>query len=426
MLQQHSEDSVRTITNNFYQDFDYERLPGIEDHRDYRTPFQIDRDRIAFSGSFRRLQSKTQVFRSGEYDFYRTRLTHSIEVARIGHSICDFLKATSPFLSNDYFIDPDLVEALGLAHDLGHPPFGHIGERKLNDLVHTHGGFEGNAQTLRIITELIYNRDTGPHGMSPTRALLDGLCKYKVLQKECIAENRLLSQRFPGGQVLGANGAQDRSACAIHEDPSTGATTQLAGWKTLRMKSQSYPDNHFLYDNQEQYRQFIFNSKTLPTSFGDKPSSTTINSLKSIECQIMDWADDTAYSMHDIVDGIQAGFLSQEKIERWAQQQESFTPIQNEALERLFESIHSNKLEGRFAKQIGTFIRACRLKERKDPNCPLAQSTHRYRFTLEIDPNMAQECNLYQKSPTTSSSILPKCNKSNSKAVAYSNFSSQL
>ena len=178
------------MKNQFYNAFDLERFdhkPSPQD--DYRNAFQIERDRVIFSYPFRKLQSKTQVFQSGEYDFYRTRLTHSIEVAKICRSICEFLKTRSPLLSQDFFIDPDLTEAIGLAHDLGHPPFGHIGERRLNHITQTQGGFEGNAQTLRILTELIYQRPQKKQGIAPTRAFLDGVMKYKALHSECIQKD---------------------------------------------------------------------------------------------------------------------------------------------------------------------------------------------------------------------------------------------
>ena len=152
--------------NTFYNAFDTERLSGWESDGDFRTPFQMDRDRVLHTPAFRRLQSKTQVFWSGEYDFYRTRLTHSLEVAQIGRSICHWLKQSSELLSDDYFIDPELVEVVCLSHDLGHPPFGHAGERSLNYLMHEYGGFEGNAQTLRLLTERIFfcERDrNGPY-----------------------------------------------------------------------------------------------------------------------------------------------------------------------------------------------------------------------------------------------------------------------
>src|SRR6185295_855899 len=126
---------------------------------------------------------KTQVFLTGEYDFYRTRLTHSLEVSQIGRSICGALQHRSPHLTREFFIDPDLVEATCLAHDLGHPPFGHAGERSLHRLMEQDGGFEGNAQTLRLLTETIFSR--GTRGLNPSRALLDAVLKYKQLRRDC-------------------------------------------------------------------------------------------------------------------------------------------------------------------------------------------------------------------------------------------------
>ena len=174
------------MTNQFYQDFDRETASGYPRPDDYRTPFQVDRDRILHTSAFRRLQSKTQVFLSGEYDFYRTRLTHSLEVAQVGRSICQRLKQRSDQLSDDYYIDADLVEAACLSHDLGHPPFGHSGERTLHHWMRDFGGFEGNAQTLRMLTETIYAnpRDGKLTGMKPTRAFLDSILKYKAFHHE--------------------------------------------------------------------------------------------------------------------------------------------------------------------------------------------------------------------------------------------------
>ena len=169
------------MKNNFYSDFDIERIKK-SDRQDYRSPFQIDRDRIIHSSEFRRLQGKTQVFLPGEYDYYRTRLTHSIEVAQIGRSICNYLKSSQKdILSDNYFIDEDLVESACLTHDLGHPPFGHAGERTLHKLMKDYGGFEGNAQTLRLITEIFYKNENDRRGMNPTRAFIDSILKYKSL-----------------------------------------------------------------------------------------------------------------------------------------------------------------------------------------------------------------------------------------------------
>ena len=132
----------------------------------HRSAFARDRDRIIHSSAFRRLKHKTQVFVYHEGDHYRTRLTHSIEVAQIGRSLARALG-----------LDEDLTEALALAHDLGHTPFGHAGERALNDLMHDHGGFDHNAQSLRIVTRL-ERRYAEFDGLNLSWETLEGLVKH--------------------------------------------------------------------------------------------------------------------------------------------------------------------------------------------------------------------------------------------------------
>ena len=132
----------------------------------YRSPFQRDRDRIIHSASFRRLKHKTQVFVNTEGDHYRTRITHSMEVAQIARSVAKHLN-----------LNDDLAETLSLAHDLGHTPFGHAGEDSLNECMENYGGFDHNLQTLRIIM-FLENKYLKFKGLNLTIETLDGLLKH--------------------------------------------------------------------------------------------------------------------------------------------------------------------------------------------------------------------------------------------------------
>lgn len=142
----------------------YQPDPEPED----RTAFQRDRDRILHTTAFRRLEYKTQVFINYEGDYYRTRLTHTLEVAQIGRTVARALGANE-----------DLVEAICLAHDLGHPPFGHSGETALNGLMETHGGFDHNKQSLRIVTELESRYPQWP-GLNLTWETREGIVKHET------------------------------------------------------------------------------------------------------------------------------------------------------------------------------------------------------------------------------------------------------
>ena len=126
-----------------YHSRDIERFFAEPPKSQARTPFQRDRARVLHSSALRRLGAKTQVLGAGSNDFSRTRLTHSLEVAQVGRDI-----------AHELGCDPDIVDAACLSHDLGHPPFGHNGERVLNELARDIGGFEGNAQTLRLLARL--------------------------------------------------------------------------------------------------------------------------------------------------------------------------------------------------------------------------------------------------------------------------------
>jgi len=139
-----------------------------EDEPDYRTSFQRDRDRILHTTAFRRLEYKTQVFINYEGDYYRTRLTHTLEVAQIARTIARAIGANE-----------DLTESICLAHDLGHAPFGHSGEAALGKLMRDHGGFDHNKQSLRIVTEL-EQRYTEFPGLNLTWEVLEGIVKHET------------------------------------------------------------------------------------------------------------------------------------------------------------------------------------------------------------------------------------------------------
>ena len=328
------------MKNEFYTDFDMELIGrGQPRHDKGRTPFEQDRDRIIYSPAFRRLQSKTQVFLSGEFDFYRTRLTHSIEVSQIGRSIVNHLNRTSKPLSDDFHIDQDLVESVCLAHDIGHPSFGHAGEHVLNELMRECGGFEGNAQNLRILLDLFYRDKISWTGMNPTRAFLDGMLKYKTL----------------------------------HADSEK-------------------KKNHFLYDFQRDVLDFVSPGQPFAAQFG---SEKELNSFKSLECRIMDWADDIAYSVHDLDDGIRAGFITVKNLSNWLDGQDrALDSGQKRFVEDLRESILNDGFSKFLAQLIGDFIHATTLVERENF---LSVRTNRYRYDIAVEPEMKAKCAVMQR-----------------------------
>ena len=250
------------------------RSPSLaKRHQDHRSPFQRDRARILHSAAFRRLQSKTQVMGSGQSDFYRTRLTHSLEAAQIGSGILAQLRSKHPKECNQLFPEDDaLIEALCLAHDIGHPPFGHGGEVALHFMMKDHGGFEGNGQTFRIVSRL--EPYSEHYGMNLSRRTMLGFLKYpQTLDKLSCHQPTNIPQN-----------PRQLKACDWH--PPKGIyydDIDILNWVLAPLSDQDKILFSHLRENQNSHNKTIF---------------------KSLDCSIMELADDIAYGIHDLEDAI--------------------------------------------------------------------------------------------------------------------------
>lgn len=235
------------------------------------SQFQRDRARIIHSAAFRRLQSKTQVLGLGDSDFYRTRLTHSLEVAQIGSGICESLK--------EKYVDDgvykwipslSLIESIGLCHDIGHPPFGHGGEVALNYSMLDYGGFEGNGQTLRIASKLgEYSPD---HGMDLTRRTQLGLIKYPSSYSK-LSNYQLPKKEMPKISIDHSHPPK----CFLDDE------IDVFNWIFKGIDKREVKRFTTIKENEGEHSECIF---------------------KSFDTSIMELADDISYGVHDLEDAL--------------------------------------------------------------------------------------------------------------------------
>lgn len=266
-----------------------ERRSGLNHQRgqlDHRNPYERDLTRVIHCPAFRRLQRKTQILGTDEGDFHRTRLTHSLEVSSIGRSIIRNL--STKYHAEDIekvLPSDDLIAVICLLHDIGHPPFGHGGEVALNFMMRNHGGFEGNAQTLRLLTKI--EDCYGQHGLDLTRRALLGILKYPAprskvcaLMKPALAENH---------------------------------------FRSIRVNDWLPPKAY--YDSEEDIVEWILT----PFTAEDAIRFTSLNNLPqglehgktahhSLDCSIMDAADDIAYGVHDLEDAIHLRLIQRDAL----------------------------------------------------------------------------------------------------------------
>lgn len=245
-------------TDREYPDRTGDDSDGESDSTEYRNQFERDRDRILYSSAFRRLAGVTQVAAVREHRLLHNRLTHSLKVAQLGRRMAQRLIQMKDFECglDDACLHglPDIVETAGLAHDIGHPPFGHIAESVLNEEMEKFGGFEGNAQSLRVVAKLAVRNDS--YGLNLTRASLNAILKYPRFREEVP----------PKGKATGIP----------WHDRSRGTK-----WGA--------------YDRDQNVLRFARESE--------------VGEIRSPAAIIMDWADDVSYVTHDIYDYFTAGLM---------------------------------------------------------------------------------------------------------------------
>ncbi len=260
-----------------------------QDNSEGRTSYERDYARVVHSASFRRLQAKTQVLGVGDSDFYRTRLTHSMEVSQIGAAITKKLYRGAPQGTEIRSIlpPPMLMRTICLSHDLGHPPFGHGGEVALNRCMLGHGGFEGNGQTLRIMARLEPYHAT--YGMNLTRRSLLGVLKYPAPHNKVLVPEAYPKEAHSSVSVFEA-GPFKPPKCYFDDEIEVvnWIAEGLADWDT-------------------------FSTEFKPPDPIEKKHRKPVH--KSLDTSIMEIADDIAYGIHDLEDGISLKLIVSDDLE---------------------------------------------------------------------------------------------------------------
>lgn len=252
---------------------------------DAREGGDVDYARVIHSASFRKLQGKTQILNLGDSDFYRTRLTHSLEVAQIAGGIVRQLHKSFPdHAATAHLPDRSMIHAIGCTHDFGHPPFGHGGEIALNYCMRDHGGFEGNGQTLRILARL--ENFSAHAGANLSRRTMLGVLKYPVAFSRA------------------------RNAAII--------PALLAGPSTIRiLDTRACKPPKCYLDSEADIVDWILDplsaaDRDLFQTVGEQPGKHAKAQHKSLDCSIMDVADDIAYGVHDLEDAIALNLVTKD------------------------------------------------------------------------------------------------------------------
>jgi len=321
-----------------------ERRSGKTNQRgsnDHRSPYERDKTRVIHCPAFRRLQRKTQILGTDEGDFHRTRLTHSLEVASIGSSIVRNLNTNKKddLLSSLLPCD-DLISTICLLHDIGHPPFGHGGEVALNYKMRDFGGFEGNAQTLRLLTKV--EESYGSYGLDLTRRALLGILKYPVKWSSVVATNMPeVKETFS-------------RAIRINDwiPPKAYYNCDIAEIDWL------------LEPFSETERQLFQSLSLAPTAKSHGKSA-----FHSFDCSIMDIADDIAYGVHDLEDAIHLRLINRDQLDtdsfRQLLKATSLTKSQDEFLNSLFAPVLYLRKQA-IGEMVNYFITAIELSHTND------------------------------------------------------------